>query len=250
MPMDSEYKFRIAESYTPETLPMARLAEYVAALARLFGEPTNVHFEGVSEGSAVLRVVIDQPARPKVYDRLQNLRTGTASQDVRSAFADLDELLRKDNAVGELVGDAGAVVIPFPGRSRPEPVVFGPFRQEGSLEGQVIRVGGKDETVPVHLRDGAIIHSGLNTTQELARQIARHMFGPTLRVFGTGTWFRDGDGCWLLKSFRISRFEVLDEAELRDVVKSLRSASGSAWGDVADPVQALLEERHGRGGTT
>jgi hypothetical protein len=248
--MDNEYKFRIDGHYTPETLPMARLAEYVAALARLFGETANVHFEGVSEGSAVLHAAVDQPARPKVHDRLRDLHAGIASQDVRSAFADLDELLRKDNAVGELLGDTGAVVIPFPGRSRPEPIIVGPIRQEGSLEGQVIRVGGKDETVPVHLRDGAIIHSGLNTTQEIARQIARYMFGPTLRVFGTGTWFRDGDGCWLLKSFRILRFEVLDETELKDVVKSLRSVSGSGWGDVADPVQALLEERHGRGGTT
>jgi hypothetical protein len=118
------------------------------------------------------------------------------------------------------------------------------------LEGQVIRVGGKDETVPVHLRDGAIIHSGLNTTPELARRIAQHLLGPTLRVFGTGTWFRGGDGCWQLRSFRITDFAVLDEAPLSDVVKALRRVEGSGWGEVPDPVRALLEERHGHGGTT
>ena len=248
--MDNEYRFRIAGSYSPETLPMERLAEYVAALARLFGEPSSVHFQGIKTGSAVLVAAIDHPARPKVRDRLLRLKEGNAAKDIQKAYSDLDDLLRKDNAIGELSAETGAVVLPFPGRTRPEPVAFGPFRQEGSLEGQVIRVGGKDETVPVHLRDGAIIHSGLNTTQELARQIAHHLFGPTLRVFGTGTWFRGGDGCWQLKSFRITDFAVLDDATLSDVVKALRHVEGSGWGEVPDPIQALLEERHGHGGTT
>lgn len=248
--MESEYRFRIAESYTPETLPMARLAEYVAALARLLGESAGVHLRNVRAGSAVLVASIDQSARPKVQDRLDGLRTGAPAQDVRRAFVELDELLRKDNAVGELSGDTGAVIIPFPGCARPEPVIFGPFKQESSLEGQLIRIGGKDETVPVHLRDGVLIHTGLTTTPDLARQLAQHLYGPTLRVFGIGTWFRDGDGCWLLKTYRISSFEVLDDAELSVVVRSLRNVGGSQWNEIPDPVQALLEERHGRGGAT
>ena len=35
--MDSEYKLYIADSYVPATLPMERLAAYLAALARLLG---------------------------------------------------------------------------------------------------------------------------------------------------------------------------------------------------------------------
>jgi hypothetical protein len=246
--MSKTYRFRIADSYTPETLPMERLAEYMAAFAKLLGEPQGVHFDDVREGSAVLVANVDVPAQPKVRDRVYRLRTGDAPQDVVKAFNDLDELLRKDNATGELAGDDDEVVVPFPGRNRKPPLTFGPFRQDGSLEGQVVRIGGTDDTVPVHLRDGDIIHIG-QTTPEAARLIAPHLYGPTLRVHGTGTWFRDGVGAWLLKSFRISSFEVLDDADLGRVVDALRRVKGSTWNEVPDPVRVLLEERHGRGGT-
>lgn len=148
-----EYRFTIADSFTIETLPMERLAEYIAGLAKLLGEQANVHFRGVGAGSAVLVAAVDPPAQPKVRERVLMVRDGGGPGDARKAFADLDEMLRKDNATGTLSDDPGGVVVPFPGRDRPEPVVCGPFREDGTIDGQLIRVGGKDQTVPVHLRD-------------------------------------------------------------------------------------------------
>jgi hypothetical protein len=89
--MDSKYRLRIANSYTPATFPMKRLAEYVAAFAKLLGEETNVHFGGVENGSAVLIASVDQPARPKVSDRVRGVRDGTAPKDVLRTFNDLDD---------------------------------------------------------------------------------------------------------------------------------------------------------------
>ncbi len=240
-----EYRFTIADSFTPETLPMERLAEYVAALAKLLGEQANVHFRSVEAGSAVLVAAIDPPAQLKVRERVVAVRDGGGPGDARKAFADLDEMLRKDNATGALSDGATDVVIAFPGRNRPEPLAYGPFRQDGTIDGQLIRVGGKDETVPVHLRDGAIIHTGLVCTPETARKIAPHLYGPTLRLHGTGAWFRTGAGGWELRSFRINDFEVLDDAPLLEVVGALRKVKGSDWSTVPDPVRALLAERHG-----
>jgi hypothetical protein len=243
--MEREYRFRIADSFTPETLPMERLAEYVAAFAKLLGEKENVHFRSIERGSAVLLARIDVPAQPKVRDRLEAVRDGRGPSDARGAFDALDEMLRKDNATGTVSSDTGDVVILFPGRNRPEPLVYGPFRQDGTIDGQLIRVGGKDQTVPVHLRDGAIIHTGLICTPEIARRIAPHLYGPVLRVHGAGTWYRTGAGEWELRSFRIGDFEVLDDAPLLTVVSNLRKVKGSNWNELPDPVQALLAERHG-----
>jgi hypothetical protein len=240
-----EYRFTIADSFTPETLPMERLGEYVAALAKLLGEQRNVHFQGIEAGSAVLVAFIDPPAQPKVRERVLAVRDGGGPSEARRAFADLDDLLRKDNATGTLSDRPGGVVIPFPGRNRPEPLVYGPFREDGTIDGQLIRVGGRDETVPVHLRDGAIIHTGLVCTPEVARRIAPYLYGPTLRVHGTGTWVRNGAGMWELLRFRISDFEILDDAPLLTVVGNLRKVKGSDWSAVPDPVRALLAERHG-----
>lgn len=107
----------------------------MTALAKLLGEEESVHFQKLIEGSAVLVANVDPPARPKVRERIRGVRDGSGPKDALKAFAELDEMLRRDNATGELLDDADAIVIPFPGRLRPEPLVFGPFRQDGTLDG-------------------------------------------------------------------------------------------------------------------
>jgi hypothetical protein len=241
--MDTGYSFHISDSYSPDTIPMERLAEYMGALARLLGEAANVHFKKVFEGSVALRAAVDEPARPKVRDRVQAVRSGTAPRDVRKAFDDLDEMLRSDNAYGSLNGDQTGEVIPFPGKRRAEPVVFGPFRQDGSLEGQVYRIGGKDESKHVHIRTAKEDLSVLTATEEIALRLRHHLFGGTLRFRGAGTWYRHGDGRWELKAFRILDFEELDDAPLDKVVARLRAAGGGSFTGIDAPAPRLLDDR-------
>jgi hypothetical protein len=94
-------------------------------------------------------------------------------------------------------------------------------------------------------RDGAIIHTGLVCTPEIARRIAPHFYGPTLRAHGAGVRFRTGARAWELRSFRINDFEALDDAPLLEVVRNLRKVKGSDWGELPDPARALLAERYG-----
>ena len=54
MSNDKERRFK-NDVFTPETLPMERLAEYMLQFAKLLGEPERVHFVDVEAGSAVLR---------------------------------------------------------------------------------------------------------------------------------------------------------------------------------------------------
>ena len=67
-PAGTEYRFRI-DAYSPETMPMARLAEYMAELALLLGEPSAVHFKRLARGSTVLVNSVDREAAPKVRQR-------------------------------------------------------------------------------------------------------------------------------------------------------------------------------------
>lgn len=241
--MSEDYRLKIDGAFTPKTLPMERLALYMAAFAKVLGESHSVHFDVVEPGSAVLKAHVDDAAAPKVAERARRVRDGAGPRDAQQAAVEIDALLRRDNATGELT--SSALIIPFPGRTRPEPITYGPFRQDGTLDGQLIRIGGKDETVPVHLRDGLVIHTGLYTTPALARELAVHFQGAMLRVHGTGTWMRQDDGVWLLRDFKIGSFEVLEETPLAEVVASLRAVKGSGWANVTDPLTEILASRHG-----
>ena len=61
----TEYRFKI-DAYSPETIPMARLAEYMSDLAVLFGNRENVHFVQLEPGSTTLLQRIEYEAVPKV----------------------------------------------------------------------------------------------------------------------------------------------------------------------------------------
>ena len=242
--MDQGYSFTISESYTPQTIPLDRLAAYIAGVARLLGESANVHLDTIEEGSVAIRVRVEEHARPKVRDRVHAIRSGSAPKEALKAYNDLDEMLRKDNAVGTLTGDAQDVVVPFPGKRRPEPVIFGPFRQAGHIDGRVYRIEGKDETKHVGVRDGDRDYGSLVTTEAVALRLRHVLWDRMLRFHGVGSWIRHGNGAWELKTFRINDFEALDDASLEDVVKRLRAVPGSGLPEVPDAVQRLLADRH------
>jgi hypothetical protein len=224
-----EYRLKI-DVFDLDSMPMSRLAEYMAELARLLGEQERVHFSHMESGSAVLVSSIEDHAIPKVADRLHKLRDGLGPNDAMQAYKALDGLLAKDNAVATLTGEGGAEIIAFPGRTRPKPVRYGPFREEGSLDGTVIRLGGRGDTIPVLLRDAGGAEYPCQTTLELSKKLALHYRGATVRIFGSGKWVREESGSWTLQQFDITNFEIIDDAPLTDVVAKLRAVEGAEWG--------------------
>jgi len=54
MPTGRELLEFVIDAYSPETLPMSRLAEYMAQLATLLGEKDHVHFVELAAGCARL----------------------------------------------------------------------------------------------------------------------------------------------------------------------------------------------------
>ena len=238
----STYYFAI-DALTPDRLPMARLAEYMADLASLFGHKEHVHFDRVAPGSAVLVQHVDDDHRDRVRERLDSASVdGAVPIDVADAVESLNARLAKDDATGRLSDRSGAEVICFPGRDRPSPRTFGPFNEMCSFDGMLIRVGGKDESVPVHFQAGDKIHI-CNADRALARRLAPHLYEGTLRVWGEGRWEREANGNWKLIRFNISEFRLLDDAPLGQVVEQLRAVKGSGWKKFDDPVAEIMRLR-------
>jgi hypothetical protein len=218
---------------------MSRLAEYMAELARLLGEQERVHFSRIEPGSAVLISTIEASAAPKVEERLQKVRERFGPNDAMQAYGALDALLAKDNAIATLSIESGAEIIAFPGRARAKPMRYGPFREYSSLDGTVIRLGGRGDTVPVLIQDSEGSEYLCQSSVELSKQLALHYRGSTVRVHGGGKWVREEDGRWLLQQFDIDQFEVIDDSPLMNVVEKLRAVQGSDWSDDTAPGDIL-----------
>lgn len=217
--MKTEFRF-VIDALSPETLSLGRLVAYLGELSKLLGDESGLHFERVDRGSAVLVAWAEEPAKPKIDDRVARVRSGDGPLEAAKALQRLNDLLREDNASGVLTQD-GAEIIPFPGCTLPRAESIGPVQQPTTVEGQLIRIGGKDRTVHFHLADGDRLWSG-ETTRQLAKGMGQHLFGPTLRVMGSGSWRRDTSGLWTLSRFQASAFEVLDDAPLAEALTKLR----------------------------
>lgn len=244
--MSKSYTLYI-KAYRPETIPMARLAKYMQNLAILLGNETAVHFGELKTGSTQLVTNVDHESIPKVKLRLAQVKRGEGSPEASKAQTEIDTLLAEDNATGYIYEDEGAEVIAFPGVTKKTAKTFGPFNQEGSLDGILISVGGADQTVHLRLQNGDIKYTGLDTNRETARLLAKHMFEP-VRVYGTGRWSRDPNGDWKLIKFRVDNFSVLAPDDLTDVVTEMREIEGSEWKDMDDPIAALRMLREKDGG--
>lgn len=237
------------KAYTPETIPMARLAQYMQNLAAMLGQEAGVHFHTLKPGSTQIVTRIDHEEVPKVAANLERVKRGDGSPEANKAQAEIDRLLAEDNAVGFVYEDENqsAEIIAFPGVTRPRPVVYGPFKQEGSLDGILISVSGADETVHLQLQNGSLKYTGIDTNRDTARRLAKHMYEP-IRIFGVGRWLRDEEGNWVLKKFRVESFNVLAPDDLRDAVEKIRSIEGSEWKEMDDPVSVLKALRAKAGG--
>lgn len=236
------YDFRI-DIWKPDTLPMSRLADYLGKLALLFGNKEHVHFMKVRKGSAIPEILVDEPAVPKVAARLKLASNPDAPEDLVRVSRDINRMLRDDNATGILRLKGGAKIIDFPGKKTPlaeEAVVF----EFGELDGVVIKIGGKDETVPVLLEGEDGVFYPCNTDRETARKLAPYIFGGSVRIAGRGKWRRTEERSWELEKFDIKTFELLDETSLVDVITAMRAIEGSDWNGLDDP-QAELKRIRG-----
>lgn len=237
-----EYRFEI-DAFSPETIPLARLSQYLGDLARIMGEPANVHLARIEKGSTIPVIRVDWEAEPKVRDRLRAVKFNEGPAESRRAYKEINKRLVEDNASGVLIDPGRSRVLRFPGRDAANQVEFGPVLQNTVFEGIPIRIGGEADPVPVHLEDGDMRHI-IHAPRRLAKGIAEHLFTAVIRVEGKSRWIRNRLGDWEMQSFYAQGFDVLRAGNIRSDIVALR-AIDAEWKSLDDPLLELNGIRTG-----
>ncbi len=215
---------------------MGRLAAYMAQYAALMGEDLHVHFDRLKKGSTVLCARVEQEDVPKVEQRLLQIVQGSAPPEIMRTFSTINSYLRADAAEGYVRKERGAQIIKFPGCKQQLPQRIGPIKEAGCLEGEIVRIGGKDRTIHALLiGPGGEEYKLSTTSRDMAKELGKHLF-TTVRVNGTGTWFRNEEGLWELDNFAVQDFVPLSDQTLIEALAGLREVDGSEWGRMMDPL--------------
>jgi hypothetical protein len=252
VPNWKEFRFKIdgeidGVEITPYTIPLARIAVYLADLAQLLGHHESVHLIAVAEGSTQSVIYVDSEEESRVIQRVRDAQRGMGPADANRAYKKLDNKLRQDNATAKILNVSQEVeIIEFPGKNANVPQVYGPIRERASIIGELRRVGGFDTTVPVHLqrRDGTIFYCEAN--ESIAKQLGAYLYR-SIRVHGIATYSRGKEGVWRVDHFKIQSFdeEPLSTESFSATLDKLRAIPGSEWADLADPLEELHKIRHG-----
>ena len=249
MPKRLIYKLKIG-AFSPETITMSRLSEYMSDFAGLLGEKGSVHFDHLETGSTVLAAAVDREAIPKVCARISMVNSGDAPDDLQKYFEAIDRKLFYDNATGALRvypddDEQGAEIIMFPGCDRPKPIDYGVISERGSLDGIPMSIGGKDKTKHIRLNDGDREYTGIDCSVEIAARIAddKCLFRKVIRLHGVGNWYRTSEGEWELKKFKVDDYEVLDDTPLAETLNQLRAVNGSGWSEEEHAAEYLQRLR-------
>ena len=158
---------------------------------------------------------------------------GIAPRDAMESYRKINKMLHDDGGKATLYEDS-AEVVPFPGVVEKQEITG--IRQQGTLDGELIKVGGPREWVPVMLQlSDATTVTGCYANREGASKLGHYMFRP-IRLFGRGRWSRNEEGDWHLDHFVIDTFEELNDATLPDVVSALHSTKAK-WHD--NPIALL-----------
>lgn len=224
-----DFRFRIG-AYSPDSMPMARLADYLRELATLLGEPAAVHLVSLEAGSTVVVHRVDPEAVPKVRERATAVAHRRGHRDAMRAYRTINNMLRHDNSDGALQEPSGAELIQFPGINEMER--YGTVTQQCVIEGEVVRIGGTRERVPITLQSENELITDCYTSRATAKRLAAYLFEP-VQLFGSGRLARDAEGTWKLEHFSFDTFSELDDRPLSNMVEALRAIPGGEWSENA-----------------
>jgi hypothetical protein len=236
-----EFRWKI-DAYSAETMPLDRLMEYIKELMTMLGDAQHFHLIHVESSSTSPVFKVDENAVPRIEARAAQVRAGIGPLDARKSYRKINSMLREDGTDAVFL-EGSVEIISFPGIKAPPPHVITGIQQPGSLDGRLIRIGGKSELVPLQLENPEKVLTHIYAKRPLAKVISKFLFEP-VRLLGQGRWSRDEDGEWNMDRFTVAGFEPLDADNLLFVVSSLKAVKAD-WPD--DPLAALDALRHGDG---
>lgn len=243
---DSVFFLKI-NGITPQKMRLDDLAEYMLDFSKLLGAEHSPRFYRVTKSSTNIGAAIPREDEPDTKNRLFLVKSGHGPQEALTAKENVSSRMGRNMAKGASVIDhSGSALIEIPVAMPLPTLPTSPvFTRAGSIQGEVIRLGGKQEVVGVQIEDVDGVVYPCKASRDIARKLGPYLYGKTIRVHGIGKWRRDQGGVWVIEDFSIQAIDEHLYDEKLDVAVKRLQAIPSQWKSLDDPHQALEQIRSG-----
>jgi hypothetical protein len=213
----------ILTGQSPDSVSMARLAEYMQHLATLLGEADEVRFARVDAGSLKLVAAVP-PGRPagRIRGRVAAIRDRRAPAADMAAYRKLDAMVAEDGGKARLQINANNV-LRFPGRAVPALATL-TLDETVTITGRLYALSeepGGALKMRIRPRDGQG-YILCTADPDLGPSLAG-LFQQTVRAQGWGRWTRNPDGIWICENAHITRVDHVNDVSLRATIDALRA---------------------------
>ena len=232
----------IIPGYTPETMPLGYLIEYLQQMVVVLGDPDDLHLIGIKEGSCAPVLHVPKATALAAIDRVGKVARGEGTGKQHVAYNRIQRMVRRDAgsaARPALLRNSNRLLLEI--YAAPEEVsVLTGIRQASTIDGQLIRVGGAGEMAKLQVQDldGRIL-SNITAKRSIAKDLAQWLWEP-VRLSGIGQWGRSAEGEWFLEAMQVQSYERLEDESLGVTLERMRSAYVS-WPDNVD--ELLRDQR-------
>lgn len=233
------FKFTVP-GYTPETMPLDRLMEYLNHLSIVLGNPGDLHLVGMEKGSTRPILAMRHDVAAKARHHARQVAEGGGSARRRAAFNAVRRMVAEDGGKpAVLKAPRGAIILRFPGIELGEDQIINTLRQPTSVEGQLVRLGGIGENAQLLIQElnGSVI-AGCSAPRAVTQAMG-HLIYHWVRVNGIGSWRRTEKGKWEIVRLHVQTFEPLDESDLEEVVAKLQAVNVKWPDDTLEQLQAM-----------
>ncbi len=237
----------VIPGYTPETMPLNRLIEYLQQMAVVLGDPENLHLVEIRTSSVAPVLHAPRSTALQARERAQQVQRGDGTKRQLDAFNRIRRMVRRD-AVGTkyagrpaLLRTTDRVLLEIPAAPDDSGIIEG-LRQFTTIDGRLIRVGGAGENAALQVQelDGRVL-SGFIVRRELAKELASLLYEP-VRLMGVGQWGRNEDGAWSLERMLVQSYERLEDEDATATLARLQDLNVT-WPE--DAWDRLMREREG-----
>ncbi|MGH7102798.1 MAG: hypothetical protein ACREFJ_10425 [Acetobacteraceae bacterium] len=236
--MDYEELEFVIPAYTPETMPLDRLLQYLQQIGEVIGFARDMHLVRIADSSTKPVFRLPTPIAIQARNGAAAVGRGSGTRDQRAAYERIRQMVRSDGGKPASLKDRSGVILDFPPTPEVEPVIG--IRQATTFDGVLLRVGGVGDYTPVLMQDLAGEScAGFSAPRPVAKAMATLLFEP-IRVNGIGSWDRSPDGDWKLAKMLIQTYDPLKDESAQDLLRLLRDTQ-VAWPTDAD--EQLAAER-------
>ncbi len=235
------FEFKVL-GYTPDTMPLDRLIEYLNQLMVILGQPSDLHLINIKKSSTMPVLAMRHDVAVKARENAKKVWQGGGSVRKKEAFQNIRRMVSEDGGKPAILKTKEGKIIEFPRVDLGLDQEISAVRQPTTLTGKLVRIGGIGEYAQLLIQEpsGDVI-AGCMASRAIAQNMGNLLY-KSIRVSGDGSWQRTADGKWEINRLNIQSFEELSEDELEDVLGEIYKLTTDWTDDAAGKLLSMRED--------